>query len=117
MGSTAILAHAGPTPMLATYSRVPGPNVVPPESWRASLCGFPVGGRGVLVFDQAHHRSGAVPAVVVVEAVAPVEHDGLGLAGGGEFVAGGDPPPPGSRKNPPARACGSTTPPPPPPPR
>ena len=29
--------------------------VVPPESWRASLCGFPVGGRGVLVVDRAHH--------------------------------------------------------------
>ncbi len=28
-------------------------DVVPPESWRAWLCGFPVGGRGVLVVDRA----------------------------------------------------------------
>src|SRR3954462_12167013 len=64
--------------------------VVPPESWRASLCGFPVGGRGVLVVDRAHHARGAVPAVVVVEAVAPVQYDGLGVAGVGELVAGED---------------------------
>ena len=32
-----------------------GRTVVPPESWRASLCGFPVEGRGVLVVDRAHH--------------------------------------------------------------
>jgi len=62
-------------------------NVVPPESWRASLCGFPVGGRGVLVVDRAHHARRAVPAVVVVEPVAPVQHDGLGLAGVLEVVA------------------------------
>ncbi len=66
-------------------------SVVPPESWRAWLCGFPVGsrvGRGVLVVDRAHHGGRAVPAVVVVEPVAPVQHDGLGLAGVGEGVAG-----------------------------
>ncbi|MDN4175853.1 hypothetical protein QWY28_23050, partial [Nocardioides sp. SOB77] len=40
--------------------------VVPPESWRASLCGFPVGGRCVLVVDRAHHARRAVPAFVVV---------------------------------------------------
>ena len=61
--------------------------VVPPESWRASLCGFPVGGRGVLVADRAHHPDRAVPSVVVVEPVAPVQHDGLGLAGVVEIVA------------------------------
>ena len=65
----------------------PHRTVVPPESWRASLCGFPVGGRGVLVVDRAHHARRAVPALVVVEAVAPVEHDGLGLAGVREVVA------------------------------
>src|SRR4051794_41975757 len=74
--------------------------VVPPESWRASLCGFPVGGRGVLVVDRAHHARGAVPAVVVVEPVAPVQHDGLGLPGVGELVAGGGPPPPGGGESP-----------------
>ena len=61
--------------------------VVPPESWRASLCGFPVGGRGVLVVDRAHHARRAVPALVVVEPVASVQHDGLGLAGVLEAVA------------------------------
>jgi hypothetical protein len=61
--------------------------VVPPESWRASLCGFPVGGRGVLVVDRAHHARRAVPALMVVEAVAPVQHDRLSLAGVGELVA------------------------------
>ncbi len=61
--------------------------VVPPESWRASLCGFPVGGRGVLVVDRAHHARRAVTAVVVVEPVAPVQHDGLGLPGVLELVA------------------------------
>lgn len=61
--------------------------VVPPESWRASLCGFPAGGRCVLVVDRAHHARRAVPAFVVVEPVAPVQHDRLGLAGVGELVA------------------------------
>src|SRR3954467_8844633 len=56
-------------------------DVVPPESWRVSLCGFPVGGCSVLVADRAHHADCAVPPVVVVEPVAPVEHDGLGLVG------------------------------------
>ena len=35
----------------ATHKRV----VVPPESWRTSLCGLPVGGRGGLVVGWAHH--------------------------------------------------------------
>ena len=61
--------------------------VVPPESWRASLCGFPVGSRGVLVTDRAHHACRAVPALVVVEPVAPVQDDGLRLAGVLEVVA------------------------------
>src|SRR4051794_41515095 len=78
-------------------------SVVPPESWRASLCGFPVGSRGVLVVDRAHHAGRAVPAVLVVEAVAPVEHDGLGLAGGGAGVAGGGVPPPRGGRTPPPR--------------
>ena len=61
--------------------------VVPPESWRACLCGFPVGGRGVLVVDRAHHADRAVPSVVVVEPVAPVQHNGLRLSGVTELVA------------------------------
>lgn len=52
-----------------------------------SLCRFPVGGGG-LVGDWCHHASAAVPASVVVEAVAPVEHDGLGGAGVDEVVPG-----------------------------
>ena len=65
-----------------------GRGVVPPESWRASLCGFPGGVRGgVLVGDGAHHAGAAVSALVVVEPVAPVKHDGLGLAGAGELVS------------------------------
>jgi|1186.fasta_scaffold1177376_2 hypothetical protein len=51
---------------------------------------LPGRGRSVLVVDRAHHPSGAVPTVVVVEAVAPVQYDGLGPAGVGEFVAGED---------------------------
>ena len=61
--------------------------VVPPESWRASLCGFPVEGRGVLVADGAHHARRAVPAVVVVEPVAPVQDNSLRSTGVLEFVA------------------------------
>ncbi len=41
-----------------TYSTAQGhmPIVVPLESWRVLLCGFPVGSRrGVLVVDRAHH--------------------------------------------------------------
>jgi transposase InsO family protein len=70
-----------------TCGKVERFHVVPPESWRASLCGFPVGGRAVLVADRAHHARRAVPALVVVEPVAPVQHDGLGLAGATELVA------------------------------
>ena len=55
--------------------------VVPPESWRFPLCGFPVGGRSVLVVDGADHAEGAVSAVVVVEPVAPVKHNSLRLSG------------------------------------
>ena len=80
-GPVAVAYEAGPTGFdLARH-------VVPPESWRASLCGFPVGGRGVLVIDRAHHAGRAVPALVVVEPVAPVQHDGLSLAGVLELVA------------------------------
>lgn len=61
--------------------------VVPPESWRVSLCGFPVGGRDVLVVNRTHHAGRAVPTVVVVEPVAPVQHDRLGLAGVLEVVS------------------------------
>ena len=61
--------------------------VGPPESWRASLCGFPVLGRGVLVVDWAHHARRAVPALLVVEPVAPVQYHGLGLAHIVELVA------------------------------
>ena len=61
--------------------------VVPPESWRAFLCGCPVGRRAVLVVDGAHHANRAVSARVVVEPVAPVQHNGLGLASGVELVA------------------------------
>ena len=53
--------------------------VVPPKSWRTSLCGFLVGGRGVLIVDGADHADGAVPAVMVVEAVTPVKHNCLCL--------------------------------------
>ena len=58
-----------------------------PRIVEGSLCGFSVGGRGVLVVDRAHHARRAVPAVVVVEPVAPVQHDSLGLAGVVELVA------------------------------
>ena len=64
-----------------------GRSVVPPESWRAWLCGFPVECRSVLVVDRAHHACRAVPAVVVVEPVAPVQDDGPGLAGVLELLA------------------------------
>ena len=81
------LLVVSPYPALGSGTGVLTVGVVPPESWRASLCGFPVGGRGVLVVDRAHHACRAVPALVVVEAVAPVQHDGLGLAGVVELVA------------------------------
>src|SRR5271168_2700283 len=55
-------------------------SVVPHESWRFPLCGFLVGGRGVLVVDGADHADSAVPAVMVVEPVAPVKHNSLRLA-------------------------------------
>mgnify|MGYP000207988614 CR=1 FL=1 len=44
-------------------------------------------GRGVLVADGAHHARRAVPAVVVVEPVAPVQHNGPSGAGVGELVS------------------------------
>jgi hypothetical protein len=53
--------------------------------------GFPMRlpGRGprFLVVDRAHHARRAVPAVVVVEPVAPVQHNSLGLADVLELVA------------------------------
>ena len=45
-----------------------------------SLCRFSVESGG-FVGDGCHHASAAVPAGVVVEAVAPLEDDGLGLSG------------------------------------
>lgn len=59
----------------------------PPESWRTPLCGFGLGECGVLVVDRTHHADRAVPALVVVEAVAPLQHDGLCLHDGVEFIA------------------------------
>ena len=44
-------------------------------------------GRGVLVVDRTHHAHRSVPTLAVVELVAPVQHDGLGLAGGLERMA------------------------------
>src|SRR5690606_1895801 len=64
--------------------------VVLPESWRVRLCGYRDGSSGVLVVDGALHACRAVPSLVVVEAVAPVEDDGAGLVGGGELVPGQD---------------------------
>ena len=62
--------------------------VVPPESWRTSLCGFGQRSRlAGLVVDGAHHVCRAVSTVVVVEPVAPVQDDGLCLAGVAELVA------------------------------
>jgi transposase len=58
-----------------------------PRIVEGSLCGFPVGGRGVLVGDGADHADGGVSSVVVVEPVAPVQHDGLGLLDGGQVVS------------------------------
>ena len=86
-GTLAALVRQAAGSVRLTVPGVDGPDVVPPESWRASLCGFPVGDRGVLVGDRAHHARRAVPAVMVVEAVAPVQDNGLGLTGVGELVA------------------------------
>lgn len=44
-------------------------------------------GRGVLVVDRTRHAHRSVPTLAVVELVAPVQHDGLGLAGGLERMA------------------------------
>jgi hypothetical protein len=71
------------------YAGVEGVGVVPPESWRVCLCRFPVG-NGVLVVDRAHHAGGLVPAVVVVEPVVPVQHDGLTVRSAGGGVSGQD---------------------------
>ena len=46
-----------------------------------------VGGQ-VLVVDRAHHTSAAMPPAMVVEVVAPVQHDRPGVVGIGELVAG-----------------------------
>lgn len=50
---------------------------------------FSVEGGG-LVGDVCHHASAAVAAGVFTEAVAPLEHDGLGLSGVEEAVSGQD---------------------------
>lgn len=48
---------------------------------------LPARGRGVLVIDRTHHAHQSVPTLAVVELVARVQHDGLGLAGGLERMA------------------------------
>ena len=61
--------------------------VVPPESWRTPLCGFELGECGVLVVDRTHHPDRAVATLVIVEAVAPLQHDRLRLHDSMELVA------------------------------
>lgn len=61
--------------------------VVPPESWRTPLCGFGLGDCGVLVVDRTHHPDRAVATLVIVEAVAPLQHDRLRLHDSMELVA------------------------------
>ena len=48
-----------------------------------------VGGQ-VLVVDRAQHASAAVPSAVVVEVVAPGQHDSPGVVGVGQLVTGQD---------------------------
>jgi hypothetical protein len=52
-----------------------------------SLSCFPVGSSVVLVGDRGLHPGGAVSALMVVEAVAPVKHGRLGCGGGDEVVS------------------------------
>ena len=59
-----------------------------PRIVECSLCRFRDGSGCGLVVDGAHHVGRAVSAIVVVEAVAPVQHDGLGSAGVCEVVSG-----------------------------
>lgn len=58
-----------------------------PRIVEGSLCRFSVEG-GVLVVDRGLQVGGAVTTLVVVEAVAPVDHHTLGLSSGGEVVSG-----------------------------
>src|SRR5829696_1491387 len=60
-----------------------------PEIVEGSLCRFSVEG-GVLVVDRGLSAGGAVAALVVVEAVAPLQYDRLGLVSGFEVVSGQD---------------------------
>ncbi len=75
----------------ATMLGMSRPTVVPPESWRVRLCGFPGGDRCAgLIVDGTEHSDGGVSAVVIVEPGAPVQHDGPGLVDGSEVVPGED---------------------------
>lgn len=80
------------TQLLAALTRIAAGRwsdyVVPPKSWRFPLCGFPVGGRSVLLVDGADHPDRAVPPDVVVEAVAPVKHASTCLHNSVEHIAG-----------------------------
>src|SRR4051795_10440386 len=58
-----------------------------PEIVEGSLCRFLVEGGG-LVVDRRQAGGGTVPALVVVEAVAPVDHHRAGLRGAVELVPG-----------------------------
>src|SRR5829696_8943747 len=60
-----------------------------PEIVEGFLCRFSVEG-GVLVVDRGLSAGGAVAALVVVEAVAPLQYDRLGLVCGFEVVSGQD---------------------------
>ena len=59
---------------------------VPPNRGGLSYAAVRLG-RGVLVVDRAHHPRRAVSPLVVVEAVAPAEHNCLGLTGALEVVS------------------------------
>src|SRR4051794_36975394 len=58
-----------------------------PEIVEGSLCRFSVESGG-LVVDRRQAGGGTVPALVVVEAVAPVDHHRAGLRGAVELVPG-----------------------------
>src|SRR5215204_6721236 len=60
-----------------------------PEIVEGFLCRFSVEG-GVLVVDRGLSAGGAVAAMVVVEAVAPLQYDRLGVVSGFEVVSGQD---------------------------
>ena len=76
-------------PSHALRRRRPDREVRFPRIVEGFLCGFGQSRRGHvgLVVDGADHVGCAVSAVVVVEPVAPVQHNGLGLVGVGEVVS------------------------------